>query len=118
MRYTWVFPNMSFAAGRDALWVYEAYPLGPNRCHVVQTACFPPETLAMPGADEKMAGYFERLDAAIAEDIPALENQQKGLACVDARAGQLQPLLEANLITFTRWYAAQMTHAAPQTATT
>lgn len=112
VRYTWVFPNMSFAAGADALWVYEAYPLGADRCHVVQTACFPAETLARPGAEARVAAYFERLDAAIDEDIPALENQHRGLGCADARAGRLQPLLEANLDKFARWYAAVMMAAA------
>ena len=27
-RYTWLFPNMTFAASSEALWVYEATPLG------------------------------------------------------------------------------------------
>ena len=105
VRYTWVFPNMTFAAGTDALWVYEAYPIGPNQCHVVQTACFPPETLSAPGADAKLAAYHSRLDAALAEDIPALENQHKGLAHPDARQGRFQPLLEPNVASFARWYA-------------
>ena len=108
VRYSWVFPNMTFAAGTDALWVYEAYPLGANRCRVIQTACFPPETLALPGADERLAAYHDRLDAAINEDIPALENQQRGLNCPDAVAGRFQPLLEANVATFARWYAEKM----------
>lgn len=108
VRYTWVFPNMTFAAGRDALWVYEAYPLGPGRCHVVQTACFPPETLDLPGAAEKIGFYHERLDAALAEDIPALVNQQRGLASPDARSGPIHPHLEANVASFARWYRAAM----------
>lgn len=108
VRYTWVFPNMTFAAGTDALWVYEAYPLGPNRCKVVQTACFPPETLAQNGAAAKVEAYHNRLDAALAEDIPALEAQHRGLAHPDARQGPFQPLLEPNVAGFARWYATQM----------
>lgn len=108
VRYTWVFPNMTFAAGTDALWVYEAYPLGPNRCKVVQTACFPPETLATDGADTKVAAYHSRLDAALGEDIPALETQHRGLSHPDARQGRFQPLLEPNVASFARWYATQM----------
>ena len=107
-RYTWVFPNMTFAANSDALWVYEAYPLGPGRCKVVQSACFPPETVALPGAEARIAAYHERLDAALAEDIPALENQQRGLANPQARQGPFQPLLEPNVAAFARWYAAAM----------
>ena len=109
VRYTWVFPNMAFAAGTDALWVYEAYPLGANRCHVVQSACFPFETLQTPGAEAKLAAYHDRLDAALDEDIEALENQQCGLACPDARQGRFQPLLEPNVAAFARWYAGKMT---------
>lgn len=108
VRYSWVFPNMSFAAGTDALWVYEAYPLGAERCHVVQTACFPPETLATPDAELAVEAYHERLDAALAEDIPALENQQRGFACPDATQGRFQPLLEANVAAFADWYAGRM----------
>lgn len=111
-RYTWVFPNMTFAANTDALWVYEAYPLGPERCKVVQSACFPAETLALPGAEERIALYHDRLDAALAEDIPALENQQRGLRSPAARQGRFQPLLEPNVASFARWYAARITAAA------
>ena len=112
VRYTWVFPNMTFAAGTDALWVYEAYPLGPDKCHVVQTACFPPETLALAGADVKLEAYHDRLDAALAEDIPALVNQQRGLSNPDARQGRFQPLLEPNVANFANWYARTMTKPA------
>ncbi len=108
VRYTWVFPNMTFAAGTDAWWVYEAYPLGSNRCKVVQTACFPPETLAVKGAKSRVAAYHTRLDAALAEDIPALETQHLGFAHPDAQQGHFQPLLEANVAGFARWYANKM----------
>lgn len=108
VRYTWVFPNMTFAAGRDALWVYEAYPLSPGQCHVVQSACFPPETLALPDAATRVDAYLHRLDAAIEEDIPALENQHRGLVSPDAVPGLLHPLLEANVAAFSRWYASML----------
>jgi phenylpropionate dioxygenase-like ring-hydroxylating dioxygenase large terminal subunit len=108
VRYTWVFPNMTFAAGTDALWLYEAYPLGPNRCQVFQTACFPPETVALTDFDEKVAAYYHRLDAALAEDIPALESQHRGLSNPDARPGRFHPHLESNVAGFAYWYAGQM----------
>ena len=111
VRYTWAFPNMSFAASKDGVWVYEAYPLGPDRCHVVQSACFHKDFVASPDAEAKVAAYHARLDAAIDEDIPALENQQKGLANPEARAGVLHPLLEANVGAFARWYAGAMAGA-------
>ncbi|QGX98209.1 aromatic ring-hydroxylating dioxygenase subunit alpha [Roseovarius faecimaris] len=107
-RYTWVFPNMAFAANTDALWCYEAYPLGPDRCKVVQSSCFPPESMALPYFAEKSAVYLDRMDAALAEDVPALENQQRGFACPDARAGRFQPDLEPSVAGFARWYARRM----------
>ena len=107
-RYTWIFPNMTFAANVDALWCYEAYPLGPNRCKVVQSSCFPPESVALPEFAEKSAVYLDRMDAALDEDVPALENQQRGFACPDAVAGRFQPDLEPNVASFARWYASVM----------
>ncbi|MBO9450300.1 aromatic ring-hydroxylating dioxygenase subunit alpha [Tropicibacter sp. R16_0] len=104
-RYTWVFPNMTFAANKDALWCYVAYPLAPNRCKVVQTACFHPDTCALPGFDTRVAAYLERLDAALAEDVPALVNQQRGMECPDAVPGRFQPDLEPNVASFARWYS-------------
>ena len=104
-RYTWVFPNMTFAANHDALWAYEAYPLGPDRCKVVQSACFPVETTELPGFDIKVQAYLDRLDAALAEDVPALVNQQRGLECPDALPGRFQPDLEPNVARFAYWYS-------------
>ena len=104
-RYTWVFPNMTFAANRDALWCYEAYPLGASKCRVIQTSCFHPDTMALSDFNQKSAAYLNRMDAALEEDVQALTNQQKGLACPDSRAGRFQPDLEPNVAAFARWYS-------------
>jgi phenylpropionate dioxygenase-like ring-hydroxylating dioxygenase large terminal subunit len=108
-RYTWIFPNMTFAAGKDSLWVYEAYPLGPHRCQVHQTICFPPETVARPDFAEKAAHYYARLDAALAEDVVALENQHAGLNSPLARPGRFSTLMEPNVASFASWYADRLT---------
>ena len=55
-----------------------------------------------------MAVYHDRLDAALAEDVPALENQQRGLASPDAATGPLHPLLEANVASFANWWRDMM----------
>jgi phenylpropionate dioxygenase-like ring-hydroxylating dioxygenase large terminal subunit len=107
-RYTWVFPNMAFAAGKDAIWMYMALPLGANRCQVTQTICFPQETIAHPDFEQRAEAYYKRLDAAIDEDIPALENQQKGLRSPHARQGRFSYSLEAAITLFARWYASRM----------
>lgn len=108
VRYSWIFPNMTFAAGRDALWVYEANPIDAGHCAVTQTTCFPRNVSALHDFEERVAPYYHRMDAAIDEDIPALENQQRGLASPHARQGRFSPLLESNVATFARWYAARM----------
>lgn len=108
VRYTWFFPNMTFAAGVDALWMYEAYPLAPDRCLVHQTACFPPETVRRSDFDDRVAAYYHRLDAALDEDISALVNQQRGISNPDAEQGPFQPLLEPSVAKFADWYAGVM----------
>ncbi len=108
VRYTWVFPNMAFAACVDAFWVYEAYPLGPDKCLVYQTTCFPAETIARPEFETQLAAFYHRLDAALAEDVPALMDQHRGLSSPDAQQGRFQPLLEPNVAAFAKWYARQI----------
>ena len=81
--------------------------MGANQCKVFQTACFPPETVSLPEFVEKSPAYLNRLDAALAEDIPILVNQQWGMTCPDARSGRFQPELEPNVASFAKWYAQQ-----------
>ena len=71
----------------------------------MQTACFPSETIDLPDFAEKSSAYLKRMDAALDEDIVALSNQQKGLACPDALPGRFQPELEPNVAAFARWYS-------------
>ena len=99
---------MTFAAGSDAVWIYEVHPDGRGACEVTQYCCFAPETRMAEGFEAKAAHYHHRLDAALDEDVPALVNQQLGLASPDARQGRLHPLLEANVGAFARWYAERM----------
>ena len=106
-RYTWLFPNITFAANKDAMWCYEAYPIGPNRCQVYQTACFPLNSTKLKDFKKKSLQYFDRLDKALDEDIPALMNQQRGMSCSDALPGRFQPELESNVASFAFWYAGK-----------
>ena len=107
VRYTWVYPSMTFAAGAEAVWVYEARPLAPDRCHVVMSVCFPPETIAGAGFGAKAARYYARMDAALEEDRVALERQQAGLTSPFARQGRFGDL-EPGVARFAFWYAATM----------
>jgi len=104
-RYSWIFPNMTFAAGQEAIWVYEANPITSERCQVRQSICFPKNTIELPDFKEKSQAYYHRLDEALHEDIAALENQQKGLHNSPSLQGQFSTLMEANVATFSQWYA-------------
>ena len=64
----WVFPNMTFAASQEAIWVYEANPITSERCQVRQSICFPKNTIELPDFKEKSHAY-QRLDDALDEDI-------------------------------------------------
>jgi len=104
-RYSWIFPNMTFAASQEAIWVYEANPITSERCQVRQSICFPKNTTELPDFKEKSQAYYQRLDEALDEDIAALENQQKGLHNSPSLQGQFSTLMEANVATFAQWYA-------------
>jgi phenylpropionate dioxygenase-like ring-hydroxylating dioxygenase large terminal subunit len=103
-RYSWVFPNLTFAASSEAIWVYEVSPLAPDRTWVGMTCAFPPATFELDDFAERSAAYFERLDVAIAENIAVLEQQQAGLASPLARPGRFSDL-EPNVARFERWLA-------------
>lgn len=109
VRYTWVFPNLSFAAGADAVWVYETFPINARRTLVAMTTLFPQSTLEMPDFAQRVAAYYKRFDQAIEEDIPALENQQAGLNSCLALSGRFCELLEDNVAQFAFWYGAKLT---------
>ena len=104
-RYSWVFPNMTFAASQEAIWVYEANPITSQSCQVRQSICFPKNTTELPDFKEKSQAYYQRLDDALDEDIAALENQQKGLNKSPSLQGQFSTLMESNVATFAQWYA-------------
>lgn len=106
-RYTWVFPSLTFAAGTEALWAYDAKPLGPSRCHVTQWVCFPPQTVAAPDFEDKAERYYTRMDEALDEDIGVLEQQQAGMASAFARPGRWSEL-EEGAAAFAAWYAPRL----------
>lgn len=106
-RYTWVYPNLTFAAGSEAVWVYETYPLAAGRTKVAMTLCFPEETVAHPDFEARVQPYYERADALLDEDIPMLERQHAGLVSPYARPGRFSHL-EPNVAAFAHWYAGRL----------
>jgi len=80
VRYTWVYPNLTFAASADATWIYEALPITAQQSQIALTLCFPKSSTELDDFEVRADFYYQRLIAAINEDIPALENQQLGLS--------------------------------------
>ena len=103
-RYTWVYPNLTFAASVDCMWMYHVYPLTGKSTRVVQTVCFPPETMDRDDFAKNSSTYYQRFDFAIDEDIPALEMQQTGVASPYAAQGRFSTL-EPSVGNFACWYA-------------
>ncbi len=108
-RYTWVYPNLTFAASIDCMWIYHVYPLSARSTRVVQTVCFPPETVEREDFPRKSKTYYQRFDIAIDEDIPALEMQQAGIESPYAAQGRFSTL-EPSVGNFACWYAEATGH--------
>ncbi|MGI9310085.1 MAG: aromatic ring-hydroxylating oxygenase subunit alpha [bacterium] len=106
-RYTWVYPNLTFAACFDSLWMYQAYPLGAARCNVIQTVAFPRASTMRADFAARAQAYYRRIDAALDEDLPFLREQQAGLSSRFARQGRFSAL-EPSVGNFACWYAQAM----------
>ena len=107
VRYSWLFPNLMVALGREALWMYEVYPDGPDRCRCAQVVCFPQATIDAEGFEDSVVDYYERFDTALGEDIPMLVQQHAGQRSPFARQGRFS-YLESNVAAFADWYAGQL----------
>ena len=108
-RYTWIYPNMTFALSQDSMWIYQAFPLTAERSRITQTICFPRASMELPDFAASADHYYARIDAALAEDLPFLRQQQVGLASRFARQGRFSAL-EPSVARFAFWYAEQLLH--------
>ena len=106
-RYSWLYPNMTFASCFDSLWMYAVYPVGPNQCRAVQTICFPKASTERADFAERAEAYYQRIDTAVEEDLPFLEQQQIGLDSRFAKQGRFSTL-EPSVGNFACWYADVM----------
>ncbi len=110
-RYSWVFPNFTFAASTDCVWSHSVVPLAPDRTKVRMQVCFAAEASELPDFEERAARYYQRFDTALNEDIEVLTAQQAGLSSPLARAGRFCPEQEPSVAAFARWYAGRLTAA-------
>ena len=44
-RYTWIYPNITFALSQDSMWIYQVFPLAADRCQVFRQSVFRPTRL-------------------------------------------------------------------------
>ena len=109
-RYTWLYPNLTYAISQDSMWCYQAFPLSANKSHIIQTIAFPRDTVALDDFEERAEHYYTRIDAAVAEDLPFLEQQQIGLNSPFAKPGRFGAL-EPSVGRFSYWYAQQLLQA-------
>ena len=109
VRYTWLYPNMLVAAGREAIWMYTVYPISPSETRCEQIMAFPQSTIELDDFEQKAAEYYRRVDVAIDEDIPMLEEQQAGMASPFTKQGRFSHL-EPSVAQFACWYADRMLH--------
>jgi phenylpropionate dioxygenase-like ring-hydroxylating dioxygenase large terminal subunit len=107
VRYSWLFPNIMIATGTEAMWMYEVYPDGADRCRCAQVVCFPRSTVELDDFEQRAAFYYERFDVAISEDIPMLERQHRGMRSPFAKQGRFS-YLEPSVARFASWYAERL----------
>ena len=87
--------------------MYQTFPISANRCRVIQTICFPIESVALDDFSERAKYYYQRIDAALDEDLPFLLRQQLGLNSKFAQQGRFGAL-EPSVGKFAYWYSQQM----------
>ncbi|MFB3059514.1 MAG: SRPBCC family protein, partial [Gammaproteobacteria bacterium] len=102
------------AASQDSLWMYQAFPLSADRCQVLQTVCFPAETVALSTFENRVIHYYDRIDTALNEDLPFLLQQQIGLKSKFAKQGRFSAL-EPSVAKFAYWYSQRMLEGLEQT---
>ena len=74
---------------------------------MIQTICFPAETVNAGEFENQVEHYYNRYDSALDEDIPFLEEQQIGLTSPFAQPGRFSSL-EPSVANFAHWYAKSL----------
>lgn len=103
-RYSWIHPNLTFAASAETAWTYDVLPVSPQSSRVGMTVCFHPNALNSGDFEQRARRYYERMDAALAEDLPMPERQQRRFTSPYASPGRFS-WLEPSVASFAAWYA-------------
>ena len=109
--WSYTYPCTTISCQREGLWYVEIQPLAVDRSKLVLGTCFPKETTERPDFEDKVQGYYRRLDITTAEDLVITEEQQAGVSSPFARAGRVCHL-EAVAHAFRHWVADKVQPAA------
>ncbi len=85
-------PNMRLIARSDNVHPFLMWPLGPDRCRVVNYTLFPKQHFEQPGFDEKIGVYRDYLIDVVEEDREMVASLQQNMKSPRQRPGGMSKL--------------------------
>jgi len=76
--FTLLYPSTQFVFAQDCMWWLAFQPEAVDRTRLTIGACFPQQTIELPGFEDKVKLYFDRWRQATLEDNAICEAQQQG----------------------------------------
>ena len=86
--YPCLLPATLFGMTVDSVWVFELYPMAPDRTTLIASSLFAKDQVARADFAEKAAYYYKRVDTIVPEDNAAVERQQEGLCLPVGMSGK------------------------------
>ena len=105
--YPCLLPATLFGMTIDTVWVFEVYPVAPDRTTLIASSFFSQEQIARADFADKAAFYYRRTDTIVPEDNAAVERQQEGLCLPVGLSGKFTHM-ETLCHAFDNWVLDQM----------
>ena len=105
--YPCLLPATLFGLTIDCVWVFELYPIAPDRTTLVASSLFSSDQVAHPDFKDKAAFYYARVDTIVPEDNAAVERQQEGLCLPVGMSGKFTHM-ETLCHAFDNWVLDRM----------
>lgn len=105
--YPCLLPATLFGMTVDSVWVFELYPVAPDRTTLIASSFFSREQVAQPDFAQKAPYYYRRTDTIVPEDNAAVERQQEGLCLPVGMSGKFTHM-ETLCHAFDNWVLDQM----------
>ncbi len=105
--YPCLLPATLFGMTIDCVWVFELYPVAPDRTTLVASSFFSREQVARSDFAQKAPYYYRRTDTIVPEDNAAVERQQEGLCLPVGLSGKFTHM-ETLCHAFDNWVLDQM----------